>query len=698
MRKNRIFTLVLTLILIVFVSESSIALAKMLQNISPPPLTNNAPQFSIEQVNVLKQENISKISPLLNQVYRSYTKTGFTQDPGSFRPDLVRNRFIDIVALGIPGKSESVKQEIEQMGGKVTDIHSNMVFAAFPIDKLPDLAASTNLYRIRTPNRRLPDVVSEGVSLHNASNAHLQGYTGLGVKVGVLDCGGFSGYAPLLGTELPSSVTLWSGGESGDPVGSDVHGTACAEIVHDMAPGAQMFLAYDATENDFYNAIDWFISQGVDVVSYSCGSIGDYPNDGLGLPHNPLNAKVSEARANNVLWVNSAGNYSYHDFYHATFDESAGMSWHTFGDPYGPYNPVYISSSSGIYLTLTWNDWPADPTTSGSTQDYDLYIYDGSWNILASSVNRQDGTAGQLPFEEIDYTPSSSGWYNLVIIKHSAVGNHFLNLRNFGGYLYFYSTDMTVTPPAESPDALAAGAVFWNDLGLEPFSSQGPTFGPGGTETGGFPKPDLVAADGVSTETYGDSDGETWMDYGEGFFGTSAACPHTAGGAAVALSKYTGFGADALESYLFSTAIDMGNPGQDTMYGHGMLYLQTRVEENNPLIAYTGSWNNYTCPSCSGGALRYSGWPSAKASFSFQGTGIKWITERGPVFGKARVYLDGVLKGMVDLYNPSVQWQVVLQGKGLPAGSHTLQIEVSGMKNWSSKGYFVGVDAFEVIP
>jgi hypothetical protein len=693
------FILVLIFLLIVFTSESSLVLAEMLQDVSPPPATTSTPQFSIDQINVLKQENIPKLSPLLNQIHRSFITSGSAQLSQTFRSDIIQNQFIRIVALGKSGDTEFVRQEIEQMGGIVTDINGNMVFATFPIDKMSDLAVSNNLYRLRTPYRSYPDAISEGVSVHNVNNEHSQGFTGQGIKVGVLDCGGFSGYDSLLGTELPSSVTLWSGGESGDPVGSDIHGTACAEIVHDMAPGAQMFIAYNNTENDFYNAVDWFISQGVKVISYSCSHSGDFPNDGLGLPYNPVNAKVSDARGDNVLWVNSAGNYSYHDFYHATFNYSgSGPIWHTFGDPYGAYNPVYISASSGIYVTLTWNDWPVDPTTSGSTQDYDLYIYDGSWNLLASSINLQDGTTGQLPFEEIDFIPPATGWYNLVIAKYSATGDHFLNLRNSGGYLYFYNTDRTITSPAENPDALSVGAIFWNDLSLEPFSSQGPTLGPGGTESGGFMKPDIVAADGVSTITYGNSDGETWMNYGTGFFGTSASCPHTAGAAAVLLSKYTGFGADAIESNIFNTAIDMGAPGQDTLYGHGMLYFQSRIEEQDPLISYTGWWNNFTCATCSEGALKYSGLTGSKASFNFNGTGIKWITAKGPVFGKAKVYLDGVVKALVDLYSPSLRWQVVLQASGLSAGPHTLRVEVSGLKHWYSKNYFVGIDAFEVIP
>jgi hypothetical protein len=64
------------------------------------------------------------------------------------------------------------------------------------------------------------------------------------------------------------------------------------------------------------------------------------------------------------------------------------------------------------------------------------------------------------------------------------------------------------------------------------------------------------------------------------------------------------------------------------------------------------------------------------------------------MMGKAKVYLDGAYKGLVDLYNPTPQCGVVLH---IP-GNHTVTIEVSGQKNPSSTGYLIDIDAFEVVP
>jgi len=129
-----------------------------------------------------------------------------------------------------------------------------------------------------------------------------------------------------------------------------------------------------------------------------------------------------------------------------------------------------------------------------------------------------------------------------------------------------------------------------------------------------------------------------------------------------------------------------------------VLSVKTWFEENDPAITYTGTWKNYTCATCSAGAMKYSGQTGAKADFSFNGTGIKWIVTKANLLGKARVYLDGVNMGLVDLYNPTAKYQVVLQKTGLSAGNHTVTIEVSGQKNPASAGYFVDIDAFEVVP
>lgn len=125
---------------------------------------------------------------------------------------------------------------------------------------------------------------------------------------------------------------------------------------------------------------------------------------------------------------------------------------------------------------------------------------------------------------------------------------------------------------------------------------------------------------------------------------------------------------------------------------------QIWYDDDDPEIIYTGPWSSYACPSCSGGSLKYSNQTGARAEFSFNGTGIKWIVAKGTMMGKAKVYLDGVYMGLIDLYSPSMRYNQVLPKTGLVPGNHTVAIEVSGKKNASATGTVINIDAFEVVP
>lgn len=126
---------------------------------------------------------------------------------------------------------------------------------------------------------------------------------------------------------------------------------------------------------------------------------------------------------------------------------------------------------------------------------------------------------------------------------------------------------------------------------------------------------------------------------------------------------------------------------------------QTWFEEDDPVIIYSGTWGALRhCTSCSGGGLTYSNETGARAEFSFNGTGIRWIVTKAKMMGKAKVYLDGVYTGLVDLFASTPKFQQVIEAHGLSPGAHTLAIEVAGQKHPVSAGYYINIDAFEVIP
>ncbi len=125
----------------------------------------------------------------------------------------------------------------------------------------------------------------------------------------------------------------------------------------------------------------------------------------------------------------------------------------------------------------------------------------------------------------------------------------------------------------------------------------------------------------------------------------------------------------------------------------------TRYEQDSPVVSYTGTWFSNTYSAHSGGVAALSLESGARATFSFSGTGIRWIGYRDEWSGIARVYLDGALVGFVDTYaSPSQAQAVLFTTNGLTSGPHTVAVEATHERNVDSKGRWVWVDAFDVLP
>ena len=100
----------------------------------------------------------------------------------------------------------------------------------------------------------------------------------------------------------------------------------------------------------------------------------------------------------------------------------------------------------------------------------------------------------------------------------------------------------------------------------------------------------------------------------------------------------------------------------------------------------------------SGSRAVYASAEGATATFTFTGTGVRWIGFPCERCGIADVLIDGVRVATVDTFDlsrPAVS-ETLYTSPPLSAGSHTLAIEVTGTANTSSIGAFIVVDAFDV--
>src|SRR5262249_41295742 len=124
----------------------------------------------------------------------------------------------------------------------------------------------------------------------------------------------------------------------------------------------------------------------------------------------------------------------------------------------------------------------------------------------------------------------------------------------------------------------------------------------------------------------------------------------------------------------------------------------TRIEETAAAVSYTGSWSVITNSGMySGGTVNASMDPTTRATLSFTGTGVTFITMSDEWSGIAQIYVDGNPTTQVDLYaSPAIRQAKAYTVSGLTAGSHTVGISPTSQKNASAQGYWVQLDAFDV--
>src|SRR5918995_6423067 len=136
---------------------------------------------------------------------------------------------------------------IAAAGGSIESAAGGLVEALVPPAALRALSRARGVERVRAPLHAVPlGVESQGVAATSASVWHAAGATGVGAKVAVIDLG-FDGYAARrTAGELPASlITQDYCGAMGAP---EQHGTAVAEIVHQIGPRAPPYPIFLQTD------------------------------------------------------------------------------------------------------------------------------------------------------------------------------------------------------------------------------------------------------------------------------------------------------------------------------------------------------------------------------------------------------------------------------------------------------------------
>jgi hypothetical protein len=472
---------------------------------------------------------------------------------------------VTIVPLNGQAATVVSKIGIANAGAEILAESSRLLRVAIRPEDLNSLAQVDGVGLVRQPIRPFPQITTEGLSLIDAVPRHQNGVTGQGVKVAIID-GGFE-EANVLGADMPPTWQYLDYTGEGIYEGGS-HGTACAEVIHDIAPDAELYFLRVDDLIDLELAASLVVRDGIDIVNHSMSWVGTGFGDGRGWACEIAN----DATDGGALWVNAAGNYAQKQF-SGLYRDSDSDDWHEFDSDGVELLYMDVEAGDEINIWLTWNDWPS------SYSDYDLYLYyespTGDLERIAWSLDVQAGTE---PAEHILHTATISGSYGLTVRRLPGASTEVLKVWS-QSHDFTNSSSLigNIGSPADATGALAVGAVYHGQYRagpIETYSSRGPT-------VDGRIKPDLVAPTGVATRSYAG-----------GFFGTSAAAPHVAGAAALLLSESPGMSVSALRTALLDATEDLGESGQDNTYGFGKLVLPGVLSlDTSPRVTGGGTWD-----------------------------------------------------------------------------------------------------------
>src|SRR4051812_20793359 len=263
---------------------------------------------------------------------------------------------------------------------------------------------------------------SEGDATHRAAFARATyGVSGAGVKIGVIS-DGVTNLATSQASGDLGAVTVLAG-----QTGSGDEGTAMLEIIHDLAPSADLYFATAlASSAAFAQNIRNLQAAGctiiVDDIGYTAESPFQDGQVGTSQTNGGIIAQaVKDVAAAGVLYFSAAANSgNKNDNTSGTWegdfvDGGAATALlggvgrvHDFGGQ--TYNQ-FLVSNPGSVVALFWSD-----PLGASTNDYDLYILNSAGTAVDSaSTNPQDGTRD--PVEGVLLNQAAGE--RVVIVKYS---------------------------------------------------------------------------------------------------------------------------------------------------------------------------------------------------------------------------------------------------------------------------------------
>ncbi|GAB4403075.1 MAG: hypothetical protein OHK0053_27590 [Microscillaceae bacterium] len=508
-------------------------------------------------------------------------------------------------------------KELQAIGLSDGVVFKKMVSGWLPYARIPDLQNLPSLRRVspvQKPVLRSGSVSSQGdVAMQTDLARLLYGVDGTGIKIGVLS----DSYNNLGGAangvasgDLPNDVQVLKDLASG---GSD-EGRAMMEIIHDVAPGADLVFrtAFDGPV-DFAAGILALQAAGCQVIVDDVGYLTEpFFQDGV------IAQAVDEVAALGVAYFSSAGNngtQSYESSNVQIIEDLAldalltlgSYDFHNFGGG-DARQSLSIPAGASVRISVQWAEpffsVTEDENISAAT-DFDIYLLNqGNNAVLAQSVDFNvvfsGGSGDAVELLEFENTTGSTTQADLVIARFEGEVPSRIKYIVFGDDISineFNTNSSTLFGHPNAEGAAGVGAAFWGDtppFGTDPalinsYSSRGGTpilFDLAGNSINIVrPKPEFTGPDGGDNTFFGEQidDGNSFPN----FFGTSAAAPHVA--ALAALMLELAGGPDALSpaqilNILTDTAEDMETAGFDNASGAGFVNAELALEAVSDLV------------------------------------------------------------------------------------------------------------------
>jgi subtilisin family serine protease len=371
---------------------------------------------------------------------------------------------------------------------------------------------------------------------------HERDWRGQGVKVAVLDTG-FRDYRQLLGRGLPEHVVVRSFRPDQDLEARDSqHGVLCGQVVHAIAPAAELLLANWDTEDPstFLAAVRWAKSQGARIIS--CSVILPSWSDGEG--GGAVHAQLDQLLGDDLLFFASAGNIAQRHWQGPVHAGAGGFhQWR----PGNPVNRLVPWSSERVSVELYG---PIEGRGELLVYEAEGALLVGRCPLHIEKHGRQSSARATVRFDPL---PQRS--YQVCFKVPNDAPRGTFHLAVLAGTLEHSEAKGSIPFPGDGARVLAVGAV---DRGgqRQAYSSCGPT--------ARRATPDFAAAVPFPSGVRG-----------RPFSGTSAAAPQAAGLAALLWSRHAEWPATDVAALLRAAACDVGPAGHDCETGFGLVRLPT---------------------------------------------------------------------------------------------------------------------------